>query len=249
MVRWFSSIAKVVLALGALALGACSGLRDSAPTIAPGAGYKVGKPYRIGGVQYVPRIDPHYDERGIASWYGPGFDGKRTANGEIYDMDALTAAHTTLPLPSLVRVDNLENGRSVVLKVNDRGPFARGRIIDVSRRAAEKLGFRRQGTARVRVRVLDSPAFRNYRGGGDLRDDRDSGDLYVQAGAFRNSRNAWRLQARLSRIRSFEVARRYTSGGLVHRVRAGPLLSRAEARALLSDLRAAGYRGARVIRD
>lgn len=116
--------------------------------------YKVGKPYQVEGAWYYPAVDYNYDETGIASWYGPNFHGKFTANGERYDMNALTAAHRTLPMPSFVRVTNLENGRSVVLKVNDRGPFARGRIIDVSRRAAQLLGFENKGTARVNVAIL-----------------------------------------------------------------------------------------------
>lgn len=116
--------------------------------------YKVGKPYQIKGVWYYPKEDFEYDETGIASWYGPGFHRERTANGEIYDMNALTAAHRTLPLPSFVRVTNLDNGRTLVLRVNDRGPFARGRIIDVSRRGAELLEFRKNGTTRVRVQIL-----------------------------------------------------------------------------------------------
>lgn len=114
-------------------------------------GYKVGTPYQINGVWYYPKEDPFYDETGIASWYGSDFHGKATANGERYDMDALTAAHRTLPMPTIVRVTNLENGRSIRLRVNDRGPYARGRIIDLSRRAATLLGFQDKGTARVRV--------------------------------------------------------------------------------------------------
>jgi rare lipoprotein A len=113
--------------------------------------YKVGNPYQIEGVWYYPKEDPFYDETGIASWYGEDFHGKSTANGERYDMDAFTAAHRTLPMPTVVRVTNLENGRSIRLRVNDRGPYARGRIIDVSRRAAKLLGFSNKGTARVRV--------------------------------------------------------------------------------------------------
>lgn len=116
--------------------------------------YKVGKPYQIEGTWYYPAEDYEYDETGIASWYGAAFHGRATANGENYDMNALTAAHRTLPLPSLVRVTNLENGRSLVLRVNDRGPFAKGRIIDISRRGAQLLGFQAQGTARVRVQIL-----------------------------------------------------------------------------------------------
>ena len=120
----------------------------------PKARYKVGNPYQIRGTWYYPREDYEFDETGIASWYGAKFHGRKTANGEIYDMNMLTAAHRTLPMPSYVRVTNLENGRSLVLKVNDRGPFAKGRIIDISRRGSQLLGFQKQGIARVRVQIL-----------------------------------------------------------------------------------------------
>lgn len=116
--------------------------------------YKVGKPYRINGTLYVPRVDYSYSETGIASWYGPDFHGNDTANGEIFDMNEISAAHRTLPLPSMVRVTNLKNGRTLNVRVNDRGPFARGRIIDMSRRGAQLLGFERNGTAPVRVDIL-----------------------------------------------------------------------------------------------
>lgn len=129
---------------------------DHTVTVPQSAGvYKVGRPYQIDNVWYYPREQPDYDETGIASWYGPTFYGKRTANGEIYDGDKLTAAHKTLPMPVNVRVTNLENGKSIVVRVNDRGPYARGRIIDLSRRAAELLDMVRSGTARVRVTYLD----------------------------------------------------------------------------------------------
>jgi rare lipoprotein A len=117
--------------------------------------YKVGKPYQALGQWYTPTENYSYDETGIASWYGPGFHGKRTANGEPYDSYTMTAAHPTLQLPSVARVTNLDNGRSVVVRINDRGPFKRGRIMDVSKRAAEMLGMIGAGTAKVRVQVLD----------------------------------------------------------------------------------------------
>jgi rare lipoprotein A len=135
-----------------LAVSACSSMQ--APTDAGRGTYKVGKPYQIDGVIYVPQEDYSYDETGIASWYGPGFHGRNTANGETFDTNQLTAAHRTLPMPSLVRVTNLENGKSVVARVNDRGPFARNRIIDMSKRGAELLGFIGNGTAKVRVEIL-----------------------------------------------------------------------------------------------
>jgi rare lipoprotein A len=116
--------------------------------------YKVGKPYQIDGVWYYPAEDFEYDETGIASWYGQEFHGRPTANGEIFDMNEVSAAHRTLPMPSLVRVTNLDNGRVMLIRVNDRGPFARGRIIDLSRRAAQLLGMDRAGTAKVRVEIM-----------------------------------------------------------------------------------------------
>ncbi|WP_323795474.1 septal ring lytic transglycosylase RlpA family protein [Nisaea sp.] len=116
--------------------------------------YKVGSPYAINNVWYYPQVDYGYVETGIASWYGPNFHNKDTANGEVFDQNAVTAAHRTLPMPSVVRVTNLENGRALVVRINDRGPFAHGRIIDLSRRSAQLLGFQRQGTAKVRVEIL-----------------------------------------------------------------------------------------------
>ena len=119
-----------------------------------GGVYQIGKPYQVGDLTYTPREDPDYDRVGNASWYGEMFHGRRTANGEIYDMDSLSAAHPTLPLPVYARVTNLNNGRTIVVRINDRGPYARDRIIDLSRRSAELLGFRDNGTATVRVKYL-----------------------------------------------------------------------------------------------
>lgn len=116
--------------------------------------FKVGKPYKVDGTLYQPRETYDYVETGIASWYGPGFHGKKTASGEIYHQGELTAAHRTLQMPSLVRVTNLGNGRSVIVRVNDRGPFSKGRIIDVSQKAAELLGMVGAGTAKVKVELL-----------------------------------------------------------------------------------------------
>ena len=115
---------------------------------------KLGKPYRVGGKTYVPTYDPNYVEEGEASWYGPGFHGGKTANGEQFDKYDFTAAHTTLPLPSVVKVTNLQNGKFVYVRVNDRGPFAEDRIIDLSKAAAEQLDIVRRGTAHVRVEYM-----------------------------------------------------------------------------------------------
>jgi rare lipoprotein A len=131
--------------------------RASAPA-RPGAQaqgtYKVGKPYQVKGVWYTPREDPDYDELGIASWYGDAFHLRATASGEPFDMYMPSAAHKTLPLQSVVEVTNLENGRRIQVRINDRGPFVDGRIIDLSRAAAEDLGMLRTGVARVRVRYV-----------------------------------------------------------------------------------------------
>jgi rare lipoprotein A len=128
-----------------------SDYRTSANT---GGYYKVGRPYQIKGQWYYPAEDYSYDEMGIASWYGDDFHSLKTANGETYNKNELTAAHKTLPLPSLARVTNLDNGRSIVVRVNDRGPFSGARIIDVSQRSAQLLGFEKRGTAKVRVQVM-----------------------------------------------------------------------------------------------
>ncbi|SMF78971.1 rare lipoprotein A [Azospirillum oryzae] len=154
MRRW-RGVSRVVVLVGVAALAACAQKPAVTGSGLPTSGvYKVGKPYQINGVWYYPKEDYGYDETGIASWYGPGFHEKATANGEIYDQNELTAAHKTLPMPSLVRVTNLDNGRSIVVRVNDRGPYANGRIIDMSRRGAQLLGFDGPGTAKVRVQIL-----------------------------------------------------------------------------------------------
>jgi rare lipoprotein A len=164
------------LACAAAALGGCSGSADRVgdarvgrydprtgvsasprvlmygePVPKGGGVYKLGAPYAVAGRWYVPREQPGYDAAGIASWYGADFHGRRTANGEIFDMDALTAAHPTLPLPSYAYVTNEENGRTILVRINDRGPYAHDRILDLSRRSAQALGVERQGVARVRV--------------------------------------------------------------------------------------------------
>ncbi len=115
---------------------------------------QIGKPYTIKGKRYYPKHQPNYDEVGLASWYGPGFHGRKTANGESYDQNGMTAAHKTLPLPSWVKVTRVDNGKSIIVRVNDRGPFASGRIIDLSAAAAKKLGTQKSGLKKVRVQYL-----------------------------------------------------------------------------------------------
>ncbi|HEV7254643.1 MAG TPA: septal ring lytic transglycosylase RlpA family protein [Mesorhizobium sp.] len=126
-----------------------SNLRSNLPR--GGGRDQLGKPYKVRGKWYYPKEDPGYRKKGKASWYGDAFHGRLTANGEIYDMTHLTAAHPTMPLPSYARVTNMKNGHSVVVRVNDRGPYSHGRVIDLSRRAAELLDYTREGTAEVQV--------------------------------------------------------------------------------------------------
>lgn len=159
-----------VLVLAAGSLCACSNaqpFRASLASVFPGGSpeeagpvpkvagnYKVGQPYQLNGRTYVPAHDPTYQSEGIASWYGPDFHGKPTANGELFDMNGFSAAHPTLPMPSYLRVTNLANGRSIIVRLNDRGPYAKERVVDVSVGAAKALDFYGQGLARVRVEYV-----------------------------------------------------------------------------------------------
>jgi rare lipoprotein A len=138
----------------AICLAACGS--SGGKVVAQRGAYKIGAPYKIDGVTYTPQEEFNHVETGVASWYGPGFHGKSTANGEPYDQGARTAAHRTLQMPSIVRVTNLDNGLSTVVRVNDRGPFARSRVIDLSRTAAQELDIVRNGTAHVRIDQLQA---------------------------------------------------------------------------------------------
>ena len=201
--------------------------------------------YDVLGKRYfvLPTADG-YHERGVASWYGPGFHEESTSNGEPYDMYAMTAAHKTLPLPSYVQVTNLRNGRSVTLRVNDRGPFKDGRIIDLSYTAAAKLGILRDGTAFVEVRAItpetavDStpPA---------------AGGLFVQAGAFAAEANAEKLLAELRTkgVSKGFVRKDQINGKPMYRVRIGPIPSVAEFDRVIVRLRSVGVADARLALD
>lgn len=150
----------LALVLAAMAIASCStmNLPDAPKTIGvpakPNPHYKVGAPYKIDDRWYAPKVDEAYDEEGVASWYGDDFHGKLTANGEIFDKRRLSAAHKTLPMPTLVEVQNLGNGNRIIVRVNDRGPFKGDRVIDLSHAAATELGFAGEGLARVRVKYL-----------------------------------------------------------------------------------------------
>jgi rare lipoprotein A len=147
------ALAAVLIMAG---LGGCASHHHAAGSSAASARgmYKIGAPYTIDGVTYTPQEEFDHVETGVASWYGPGFHGKYTANGEVFDQAEHTAAHRTLQMPSVVRVTNLETGQSTIVRVNDRGPYARNRVLDLSRAAAEELGMMRNGTARVRIDQL-----------------------------------------------------------------------------------------------
>ena len=140
------------LAAAIVALSACGGGRDYRPV--SDLPVRIGPPYSVRGTTYTPAADAAYDRVGYATWYGPE-SGDQTANGERFRPDGITAAHTTLPLPTYVEVTALDTGRRIVVRINDRGPFARGRLIDLSRGAADELGVRAQGVAPVRVRVVE----------------------------------------------------------------------------------------------
>ena len=270
----FAALGLLALALGLLP--ACSGgappwQEDDIYDVS--GDYKIGQPYEISGVWYHPRHEPDYDETGIASWYGPGFHGRTTANGEIFDQEALTAAHTTLPMPVLVRVTNLENGRSLLLRVNDRGPFIDGRIIDVSRHAAEQLGFREQGLAWVRVQyVAGGPG-----NGGATRlasaavnDAADApvpqprsdpspaapetapaplagGQLFVQMQALADYPQAAALRDRLRRFGGARIDELVIDGVRHYRLRIGPWADERTAYDMLQEIVARGYAQAQLV--
>ena len=154
---------------------------------------KIGKPYKINGVMYYPMESADgYNETGIASWYGPGFHGKLTANGEKYNQKAMTAAHKTLPLPTLVKVENLENGKSIIVRVNDRGPYSKGRIIDLTEVGARRLGMIDKGTAKVHISVLSEDPDCYVSHGQQV--DISKGNFAIQIGAFSVMDNAQKLK-------------------------------------------------------
>ncbi len=208
--------------------------------------HKTGNPYNIGGRWYTPMpFENGYDQTGIASWYGRDFDGKPTANGETYDMHALSAAHKTLPLPTMVRVTNLENGRSVIVRVNDRGPFVKERLIDLSYAAAKQLGYARSGTAHVRVQSLQLPPPSKQEtlamGKKLMAADHPnsvhvsspdvlaapataaSGKIFIQLGAFSSKDNAVRLENQLkSSFTAIHTVAVQLGNRTLYRVRIGP---------------------------
>jgi rare lipoprotein A len=234
-----------------------------------GPRYKVGAPYQAGGVWYVPADQPNYDEVGLASWYGDEFNGKPTANGELFDMNGISAAHATLPMPSIVEVTNLENGRTLQVRLNDRGPFHPGRIIDLSRGAAQALGFFNKGTAQVRVRFIrpasltgaDAPV--NTLASNRMQTVLPSapppvrmaeaapapqlGGYLVLAGAFSDRGNAERVAAQLESAGHASIQPLDRAGARLYRVTVGPWLKAEDAGAARDKVAALGFAQARVI--
>ncbi|MFN2348023.1 MAG: septal ring lytic transglycosylase RlpA family protein [Thioalkalivibrio sp.] len=235
-----------------------SGVPDAVPRYEPRSRYGNPASYEVFGQTYhVKNSADGYVERGVASWYGTKFHGRRTSSGEPYDMYAMTAAHTRLPLPTYVQVTNLDNGRSVVVKVNDRGPFARNRIIDMSYAAAHRLGMVEQGTARVEVRAIDpgAPATRMARpepipapvsGVGNVTAD---GKVYVQLGAFSSRHNAEQMLAQLRAQDLGQAVIHEAEDRQVFRVRIGPLASVELADQTARDLQRLGYGDYRIVVD
>jgi rare lipoprotein A len=205
------------------------------------------RPYSVFGRRYEP-LQSHvgFSQTGIASWYGDDFDGKKTSNGETYDMHAMTAAHKTLPLGVFVRVTNTVNGKEAIVRVNDRGPFVKGRIIDLSYSAAKALGIDIAGTAPVRVEAL------GYRGSGahpySALDNYDVGNYTIQVGAFTDIRNAERLSGEMKKVYGFsEVRSALVRGERFYRVYAGRHGSLRSAESEEHNLEEHGYPGSFVV--
>lgn len=204
------------------------------------------KPYRVNGVWYQPIPDASgFRQRGLASWYGEPFHGRRTSNGEIYDMHGLSAAHKTLPFGTVVRVRNLDNQRSIDLRINDRGPFVHNRVIDLSYGAAKRLGVVGPGTARVELTAVAAPARARGSGGGAPAYepvDLYSGNFTFQVGAFRDQANAERFRDRLAgRFANVHIASFDRGDGLYHRVRVGRAANLQEAERVETDLLREGF--------
>lgn len=224
-----------------------------------GGVYKM-SPYVIDGVSYTPFEDYTYHETGMASWYGhgDGFNNKATANGEHYDKDKMYAAHRTLPLPSIVKVTNLENGKSVMVRVNDRGPFARDRIIDLSHAAAKALGYEAAGTAKVKVEIdaEKSMALKTTMNAckpsaaNTVREYVKDGTFYVQLGAFENAANATKLKNKAgSAFTPIHIQQGTVNGVLFNRVQVGPFETQAAAEGKLYEIRKEGYPEAGLVKD
>ncbi len=201
-------------------------------------------PYTVNGETYEVLSNlANYRERGIASWYGTKFDGQKTSNGEIFDLYAASAAHKTLPIPCYARVTNLANGRSMIVRVNDRGPFHSDRLIDLSYGAAVKLGFMEVGTAPVEVEVI------NLAGIDDRRSNPAGHYRFVQLGAFGSESAAQRLRIELAALVTSPIAVSpvESGAGRLYRVRIGPVAANEDILQLQQRLEASGYSGTQLL--
>ena len=210
----------------ALLLTSCGGKK---PPMQPAGKQKATqKPYTVLGKTYEPlRTHEGFVQEGIGSWYGKDFHGKKTSNGEVYDMHAMTAAHKTLPLGVFVKVKNKDNGNEIIVRVNDLGPFVKNRVIDLSYAAAKKIGYDAIGTAPVRVVALGYKA-KGSSGEDYFRepDNYDSGNYSIQVGSFREYQNAKKLSEDLKNLFGFsEVRSASVNGDLYYRVHAGKYTS------------------------
>jgi rare lipoprotein A len=223
-------------------------IADAVPRAEPRSRYGNPPNYaQDGQVYHVMVSSSGYVARGVASWYGTKFHGRRTSSGEPYDMYAMTAAHTTLPLPTYVQVTNLQNGRTAVVKVNDRGPFVKNRLIDLSYAAAARLGILEHGTGLVEVRALDPDTANSAAPPAP-----HGASLYLQVGAFTDPQNAERLQARLKEtaLAGVQVTAGHNSVHLpVYRVRIGPIVSIEEADRMADRLAELGIRDPHIVVD
>jgi rare lipoprotein A len=239
-----------------------SGVPNAVPRDEPRSRYGNPASYEVFGKRYhVMASSEGYVEKGISSWYGTKFHGRRTSSGERYDMYAMTAAHKSLPLPTYVQVTNLNNGRKVIVKVNDRGPFHENRIIDLSYSAAYRLGILGKGTGFVEVRAIDpgqpAPVTRIASSNeAPVREIDESQtdkiiNLYLQVGAFISRDNAERLHSRLldAALGNTLISQVQSNGNTVYRVRLGPILDVDIADQLVSKLAALGIHNSRVVTD
>jgi rare lipoprotein A len=229
-----------------------SGIPDAVPRNEPLSRYGNPVSYEVMGHRYYTLKSRNgYVERGIASWYGTKFDGRRTSSGEPYDLYKMTAAHKTLPLPTYARVNNLKNGRSVIVKINDRGPFHPNRIIDLSYAAAAKLGILEYGTGLVEVEAINPSAPKKPMLATSEPEKHQGSSLFLQVGAFRNRDNAQRLSSKLqnAKIGDIHIMEASNASGHIYRVRIGPLDSVDEADRLSSTLISKGYSSTQVVID
>ena len=266
--KWFDT--RQYFLLSALILSACGGGEFGRPGGAPVTGSadahsipdararaepksRYGNPasYVVFGKRYEVMNDSKgFVERGIASWYGKKFHGRRTSSGDTYDMYGMTAAHKHLPLPTYVEVKNLENGRKVIVRVNDRGPFHADRIIDLSYAAAAKLDIIGAGTGSVEIRALDPHAHRQDRGASPVPVAAGRAGVFIQVGAFSSYANALVLKNRLDGLnRNIRIAEVQVNNNRLYRVQLGPLENAAVLEKIVSELKRYGVDGHRIVMD